>query len=248
MDRDWQWEAFVKLWQTTSSDVHVVSWATWSSGRILGLHTFEANVVCLPTHVDRESAQDVAFQDAYVHTLSCSPFPASHSPATRANDSRVELCIVSPTATGALFINFRVLLVIAHLSNTNVTCKLERATDGIWPEKSQKSRCVQRYQAPTILVRTRSPQENIRIYLLSVLEWSLYFNGRVSKRADRCFGPWYERTESYTRSCDFSFSPRKNPSRSILMFEKKYNTEPVAKRRVADAWSPWRMTSFKSRK
>lgn len=59
-------------------------------------------MVCLPTHVDRESAQDVAFQDAYVHTLSCSPFPASHSASTRANDSRVELYIVSPTATGAL--------------------------------------------------------------------------------------------------------------------------------------------------
>lgn len=55
---------------TTSSDVHVVSWATWSPGCILGLPTFEANVVYLPIDVNRESAQDFALQYAYLHSLS----------------------------------------------------------------------------------------------------------------------------------------------------------------------------------
>lgn len=55
---------------TTSSDVHVVSWATWSSGCILGLPTFEANVVYLPTDLNREFARDFAFQYAYVQFLS----------------------------------------------------------------------------------------------------------------------------------------------------------------------------------
>lgn len=55
---------------TTSSDVHVVSWAAWSSGCILGLPTFEANVVYLPTDLNRESAQDFAFQYAYAQFLS----------------------------------------------------------------------------------------------------------------------------------------------------------------------------------
>lgn len=65
--------------------------------------------------------------------------------------------------------------------------------------------------------------------------------------AHRCFWPRCERTESDTRSCDFSFSLRKNLSRSTLMSGKKYNTGAVAKL-LEDALSTWWMTSFKTRK
>lgn len=80
----------------------------------------------------------------------------------------------------------------------------------------------------------RSGQERIRICSLSVLEWNLHFNGRSSMLAHRCFWPRRERTESDTRSCDYLFFISRNPWRSALIFEKKYNTGAVAHR-------PWEM-------
>lgn len=153
---------------TTSSDVHMVSWATWSYGCILGLPTFEANVVCLPPDVDRESAQDFAFQDAYIHSLSQRVTQQKLEPGT------LELTLYCQSySEWTVLISSRALLVKAHLSNTKETCKLEAAA-GSDPRNPENLAAIKGDQAPTILVRTRSPQEKIRICSLSVLEWNLH--------------------------------------------------------------------------
>lgn len=149
----------------------------------------------LPTDVNRESAQDFAFQYAYVYSLS-----------QRVTQQKLE--------SGTLELN-SILSVLQRVERSYLfpssSCQSPseqyqrdlqtRDSRRIWPEKSRKSRCVQRWSSTWELGLPRRKSEYVR---------SRFLNETCTSTAGpRCeligaFSQDASRNESETRSCDFS--------------------------------------------
>lgn len=194
-------------------------------------------MVYLPTDVNRESAQDFAFQDAYVYSLSQRVTQQKLEPGTLELNSissvlqRVERSYQFSSST------------CQSPSEQYLRDLQTRDSRRIWPEKFRKSRCVQRWSSTHHLGENWSPQEKIRICSLSVLEWNLHFNGRASMWAHRCFWPRREKDWVRYQVLLLLILPKEESVKKYPHVLEEIQYGGGGKAPLEDALSPWWMTS-----